>query len=309
MIAQNTAGRENGKRRPKGYVSWQPTAQKVQVRLEQAESVLEEYADYLPLTLRQIFYRMVGSFGYEKTDNGYNRLCETLVLARRSQRIPFSAIRDDGVVTFSDDWHSGVVDFWNDTGRRIHRYRRDRQVGQAVRVELWCESAGMAPQLARVGDEYSIPVYSAGGFGSLTAVRQVVDRAVTRDVPTVLLHVGDLDPSGESIFSSFVEDVAAFMRDDRVIATQRVDAVRVALTPAQVVEYELPTSPAKVSDSRSASWEGGTAQLEALAPDDLARIVDGAIRSCLDAGVLERQMELERQDVGELWRGLPKGAS
>jgi hypothetical protein len=308
MPARVTAGRDTRRRRrPKGYdESWSPT-QPVKLRLEQVRSVFEEYAGYLPLTVRQVFYRLVGSFGYEKTENAYDRLADTLVRARRARIIPFEWIRDDGVVVYSERWHHGIEDFWNDTGNRIRRYQRDRQVAQRVRLELWCESAGMAPQLARVADDYSVPVYSAGGFGSLTAVRHVADRALNRNVPTVLLHVGDHDPSGVSIFNAFVEDAAAFVASDQRIGTQRIVPVRVALTAEQVDEYSLPTAPAKSSDSRSRDWRGGTCQLEALAPDILAGIVREAMESQLDLGTVAKQVYLEEQDRIELWRGLPPG--
>jgi hypothetical protein len=49
-----------------------------------------------PLTVRQIFYRLVGSAGYYKTELAYDRLCEHLAKARHAKLIPFDAIRDDG---------------------------------------------------------------------------------------------------------------------------------------------------------------------------------------------------------------------
>jgi len=57
-------------------------------------------------------------------------------------------------------WHGGPDDFWDDTARRMQGYTRDCQGGQRLRLELWCEAAGIAPQLARVADRYSVPVYS-----------------------------------------------------------------------------------------------------------------------------------------------------
>jgi len=62
----------------------------------QVKDVLAEYAEQLPLTLRQIFYRMVGAYGYEKTEQAYERLGETLNKARRARVIGMDAIRDDG---------------------------------------------------------------------------------------------------------------------------------------------------------------------------------------------------------------------
>jgi hypothetical protein len=174
-------------------------------------------------------------------------------------------------------------------------------------VELWSEAAGMVPQLARVADRFSVAVYSAGGFASLTAVRHIAERALERTKPTVLLHVGDYDPSGESIFAAIAADAAAFVEADRLVGTLRVIPVRVALTADQVERHELPTAPPKPTDSRSRSWEGGTCQLEALPPDLLATVVEDAIVEWFDQGVLALQIEREHEDRIELLRSLPRG--
>ncbi len=165
----------------------------------------------------------------------------------------------------------------------------------------------MAPQLARVADYFSVPVFSSGGFASLTAVRLIAERALERDVPTILLHVGDYDPSGESIFSSIASDAAAFVEADRIINTLHIVPIRIALTAEQVIEYQLPTAPAKASDSRSGNWTGGTCQLEALAPDELAMIIATEIESLFAIDVLERQILREHDDVNGLLRALPRG--
>lgn len=163
----------------------------------------------------------------------------------------------------------------------------------------------MMPQLARVAEEFSVPVYSCGGFASLPAVRQIVDRACARNVPTVLLHVGDFDPSGEAIFNHIAGDASEFLKDDRIINTLSIIAERVALTAEQVIEYDLPTSPAKTTDSRSAKWNGGTCQLEALPPDLLAKIVRKAIERELDVDLLADHDLLERLERVQLLRALP----
>jgi hypothetical protein len=302
-----TASRENRRSRPRGYAAWRPQV-KTQRLLEQVQDVLDEYEAYLPLTVRQVFYRLVGSFGYEKTEHAYARLAEHLVRARRARLLPFDHIRDDGITTFEYQWFDGVEAFWNRVGGTIKTYRRDRQAGQRHRLELWCEAAGMAPQLARVADLYSVPVFSSGGFSSLTAVRMIVDRARHRSVPTVLLHVGDFDPSGASIFEASTEDAAAFLEEDRLLALQRLIPVRVALTAGQVAEYDLPTASPKPTDSRSKSWRGETCQLEALAPDIIAEVIGTAIEEWFDTQKLAEQIECERADRTELLRALPRGA-
>jgi hypothetical protein len=65
--------------------------------LDQIDAVLAEYIDQLPLTARQIFYRLVGAYAYSKSERDYKRLQEILVRARRAQIVPFAHIRDDGI--------------------------------------------------------------------------------------------------------------------------------------------------------------------------------------------------------------------
>jgi hypothetical protein len=305
MNATVTAGRHNRRRRPRGYAQWRPQPRTLGL-LERVEAVLGEYSAHLPLTVRQIFYRLVAQHGYEKSESAYERLGNVLVRARRAKMVPFESIRDDGVVTQYTRFYEDVADFKDDAARRARAYRRDRQAGQGQYVELWCEAAGMLQQLARVADPYSVPVYSCGGFASLTATHSIAARALKRDVPTVLLHVGDLDPSGESIFEAMAEDAAAFVREDRSIELPEIDAVRVALTRAQVARYGLPTAPAKGSDRRSASWQGETCQLEALDPSLLANVVEAAIAVHIDLDIFEEELDSEKADRAELL-GLPRG--
>lgn len=306
--AEITSGRENGHRRPKGYAEWRPQ-RRTRVLLEQVGAVLAEYEEQLPLTVRQVFYRLVGAHGYPKDERAYARLCEALVRARRAGLVDFGVLRDDGVTVMSTAAYGEREDFWDHVGAQIRGYRRDKQAGQHVYVELWCEAAGMMPQLHRVADEYSVPVYSCGGFSSLSAVRHIVDRVVKRNVPTVLLHVGDLDPSGASIYDAMTEDAMAFLERDALLrGVHRLEPVRVALTPAQVVDHGLPTAPAKASDGRSRNWQGGTCQVEALPPDVLAEIVGEAILCRLDEELVAEHVAAEDRDRSALFRELPRGA-
>jgi hypothetical protein len=81
--------------RVKDFAPWNPQ-RKTESLLSDIEAVLDEYEAYLPLTVRQVFYRLVGK-GYPKSENFYASVGDTCNRARRCGRIPFSAIRDDGV--------------------------------------------------------------------------------------------------------------------------------------------------------------------------------------------------------------------
>lgn len=294
MTGISTPGRKNG--RARGYVTdYRPQARTREL-LDQAQAVLDEYRDYWPLTCRQIFYRMVGAHRYEKTEAAYGRLCHHLANARRARLIPFSAIRDDGVTTYHRDHFEDRDAFLRHVRELGETYTRDRLAGQDVHLEVWCEAAGMLPQLNDVAEEYSVRAYSSGGFDSLTSKKQLADRICAVGKRAVILHLGDFDPSGVSIFDSVAEDVAAFVRADRPWATVSVTFKRIALTAEQVEAYDLPTAPPKASDSRAKSWAGGTCQLEALPPDVIASILRSAIVDHINLDQLDHDASMERYE-------------
>lgn len=100
-------GAERHAIRVRGFVQWRPQRGTLAV-LDQVRAVLAEYAAYLPLTIRQIFYRLVGAHDHPKTEAAYERLCNYLNRARRAEMIDMSAIRDDGGQRFqSCGWPSG----------------------------------------------------------------------------------------------------------------------------------------------------------------------------------------------------------
>lgn len=312
--------------RPKGFAVWNPQAKTRDV-LEQVNEVLDDYSDNLPLTVRQIFYRLVGQYGFDKTEQAYNRLTEYIVRARRSGMIRFDAIRDDGTINSVPLTYADVADFWRSTRSRAAHYQRNRLAGQPVRIELWCEAAGMVPQLRRVAFPYGVPVYSTGGFSSVTVTFEIAKRALEADRPTSFLHVGDYDPSGESIFEAMATDAARFVGQVVYSETQTqtlgdlmgleqadIDRIehaegeevpelipeRVALTAEQVELYNLPTAPPKATDTRSRTWIGETCQAEAMPPDTLAAVVREAIRDQLDLDRYDEEVERETADEQEI---------
>lgn len=293
------------KKRNRGYITaYKPNAATREL-LSQANAVLDEYRDYWPLTCRQIFYRMVGAHGYDKTEKAYSRLCHHLANARRGRYIPFDAIRDDGVSTMPMDHFGDQDDFLRHVRELGENYTRDKLAGQEIHLEVWCEASGMLPQLAAVGTPFSVQVYSSGGFDSLTAKKRLANRICGIGKPAVILHLGDFDPSGVSIFDSVAEDVASFVYSDRPHGLITVDFERIALTREQVGGYDLPTAPAKASDSRSKNWNGGTCQLEALPPDVIASILKDAITRHFDADILEFDRAQEQHERTEIAYALP----
>ena len=199
------------KTRPRGYIDQYKPQQKTMALLKDVAAVLNEYREHWPLTVRQVFYRLVGAYGYPKTELFYEKLSNHLSNARRGRLIPFTAIRDDGVskveITHFDDQEH----FQAYVRALGEQYQRNRLANQEHHLEVWCEAGGMVYQLAKVTEPYSIKVYSSGGFDSTTARHDLAQKICRIGKPAVILHLGDYDPSGEAMFDAFAEDVAAFI--------------------------------------------------------------------------------------------------
>jgi len=270
-------------------------------RLDRIRFVLQEYKDHLPLTVRQVYYRLVAKFPslYEKTPAVYAQLINDLDAGRRSRYIPFESIRDDSGTVAAVNMFSGIDSFRGAVVRAAEQYETDHQAGQDQVLEIWSEAAGMVPQLARVAEPYGVTVYSSSGFDSITLKYDAAVRMTRRDVPTVVLHVGDLDWSGKHIFTSAAEDVSAFVEGlggdspflDAFLGGPDLPTFdRIALTTEQVEEYDLPRPPHGKEQY----------QAEALDPADLAGIVTAAIENYTDQEVLRGVLAEEAIERGLL---------
>jgi hypothetical protein len=275
--------------------------------------VLYDNLPYLPLTIRQVFYRLVGAYGYPKDENAYERLCNALNRARRARMIPFEHLRDDGASVMQARCYDSEEGFYAHVRQLAEDYEIDKLARQPYDVRVLCEAAGMMPQLATTCRPYSVSVYSCSGFDSLTAKYELAERCTKtytyKGKPTVILHLGDHDPSGVSIYESMREDVLAFVAKDVPGADPEEVAIfeRVALGPEQIARHGLTTYPPKPTDLRSGRWRGDTCQLEALPPDVLAHILDRAIVWWFDEYVLADDREKEQEERRKITRALPSG--
>jgi hypothetical protein len=125
------------------------------------------------MAARQIFYRLVAAYGYPKTEDACSRLAEHLGRARRAEMIPFDHIRDDGISVMDHAHYADENAFYKHVHDEGKAYKRDKLARQKMNIRVYCEAAGMMPQLEKVCEPYSIPVYSCSGFDSLSAKTQL----------------------------------------------------------------------------------------------------------------------------------------
>lgn len=295
--------------RVKGFAPYKPQTKTLPL-LEDIETVLEEYKRYLPMTVRQVFYRLVGK-GYTKSESFYDSVQEVCNRTRRSGRISFSSIRDDGVSRQGGETltYASPQEYYESHDELHNTYQRSWHADQQRFVQVLCEASGMVPMLGRAVRPYRVPVASCSGFDSLTVKFELFEQALERyedlGQRTVLLHLGDHDASGWWIHRSMAEDLAAFCHDHAHTPDDLIELRRTALTPEQIRRFRIEPDVKRV-EAKGHGLEfirrglEPAAQLEAVAPDTLVRVVRQAVENALDLGVLrasQEQEQLERKQV------------
>lgn len=304
-----------------GYVPYRPTSLAKSV-LTAAKNVLAEYEAWdSPMTVRQVFYRLVAEYGYEKTERAYGSLITYIARSRRAYQhavleadgdetlrdealqsaplIPFPWIRDEKGQSVQESSYDDEADFLKTVRAAAEHMKLDRMEGQPRNIELWCEAAGMVPLMAEIAEPYGIRISSGGGYDSVTAKHRLCQRALIekrdKNRSTLVLHIGDFDPSGEGMFETLRDDVGQMVENYNYHATFEVK--RVALTEEQVIDWNVETAPPKRQDSRRRRFvaqhprirahlgsDDITAQLEALTPPDLRRLMEDAIDAEIHRG-------------------------
>ncbi len=271
-------------------------------------AIIEELESWWPLTLRQVYYRLVAGQVIENRDCAYKKLSRVLTHARLDGLVPWDSIEDRGRRCLeSSGWLDAASFVDDERSQLLLGYRRDLLARQPYAVEVWIEKDALAQVAHRAALELCVPVVVARGFVSvsfLNALHQRIQRnARLGHVATRMLYFGDLDPSGWAMLPAMLRT----LREEMHVA-QEFEALRCALTPDQVVAWHLPYSveALKVSDSRAApyrAWlreqgydDAMAVELDAVPPADLERLVAQAITASLDTTILDADRRAERAE-------------
>jgi hypothetical protein len=113
----------------------------------------------------------------------------------------------------------------------------------------------------------------------------------------ILFYLGDLDPSGEDMVRDIEERLKMF-------GVRGLHVTKLALTPAQVKQYQPPPNPAKMTDPRAEDYiaKHGTSswEVDALPPQVLAQIIRAAFKSVHDPKKMSAIKKQEESDKTRL---------
>lgn len=263
----------------------------------QANGIIVKYAEMgLGLTLRQLYYQFVshdlfpGDRRFSWTGSKWVRDTQGTKNAPPNYKWLGGIIRD-GRLAGLIDWaaiedRTRVPTIWRHTenaqdavGTLLNAVQKDRWVDQDVAVEVWVEKDALTGVVRKPCMALDVPYFACKGYNSSSAAYSAGQRILGRDKPTVILHLGDHDPSGMDMTHDNQKRFDMFTGGKATVK-------RIALNMDQIEHYSPPPNPAKIGDSRakkyiqefgSSSWE-----LDALNPNDMQQLITDEISALID---------------------------
>ena len=273
-------------------------------RKQQADKILEvvnDLNDYYPLTLRQVYYRLVAAQVIENKRSRYNDLSKVIKQMRLDKMLPWNVIEDrtrrvsvKRGYTDAGEYLKGKVDSMGYTG-----FSRCMVQGQEKYIEIWVEKDALSRVFEDVAWDYCLRCVTCKGYQSVSFIKAYQERAqkaLDNKQEPVVLYFGDFDPSGVQMF----EAAQNSLENDFGIHGVRYE--RVALNLDDIRNYNLPNNPeaVKKTDRRYQAFVNRygeyAVELDALHPRELKNIAVEAVENEFDMELAQQQVELGKKD-------------
>lgn len=274
-------------------------SRKTHATIEQANEIIAEYAAQgFDLTLRQLYYQFVARGFIANLQKSYKALGEAINSGRLAGLIDWDAITDRtrNLRTWS---------YWTTPQERIksvaHGFTMDLWKTQEYRVEIWIEKDALLGVLDSCCPALRVPYFSCRGYVSQSEMWSAAMRLKRYEKDgkkTVILHLGDHDPSGVDMSRDIADRLKMF--------GAKTNVMRIALSMDQVEEFQPPPNPAKTTDSRYAdyiaAWGEESWELDALSPPVLAALIEGTVSSMRDERKWAKAVAKEEAGQAEITR-------
>jgi hypothetical protein len=308
LFGTNLSGSAPTKSKKQGRGRAQTTLSLIDVIVGIAEEIQ-------PCSVRALAYqlfnrKLIPSMGVKHTRKVSN-LC---VIAREEGSLPWDWIVDS---TRAEE----KVATWADPaayGKAVQKsYRRNKWADQPTHISVWSEKGTVEGTIRPVLEQYEVPFQILHGWSGATPVWDAARANLGRHQNTLILYIGDYDPSG--MYMSEVDLPKRLARYSskapadkdvdlrwalRALEEIRLEIRRIALTKDDTATLgaamRFPASDKKkdaryrwfVQNHGHGCWE-----LDALSPNVLRDLLEEAIVAELDEESWERWARVERAEL------------
>lgn len=181
-------------------------------RLDFINEIIEEYQEQgYVLTLRQLYYQLVSRDIIPNKQNEYSKLSTLLKEGRMAGIVDWDAIEDRlRKPSQPSHWKSpkSIIDAC------LEQYRKDRQKGQSIYLEVWVEKDALSGVLKRVTEKFGVPIMVNRGYSSASAMFDSFERfkkALEKGREAKVIYLGDFDPSGVDMIRDIKSRIDEFI--------------------------------------------------------------------------------------------------
>lgn len=272
------------------------------IKLKWVLEILEELSAYKPLTLRQVYYQLVGKGLIENKVSQYNMLSALLKWARIDGYISWNDI-EDRVRAYHDlsGWHNSDNFIEASLRSFLKGYRRDLLQSQQKYLEIWIEKDALSTIFTRVAGDYTVPVVVCRGFSSVSFLNEFKGRLKRlKGKEPLMLYFGDFDPSGVEMLKA----MKITLEDE--LGVKGIKFKRIALLKNDIVKYRLPHNPdaLKKTDTRAKkhieAYGEVAVELDALRPDILEGKIKNALEKEIDLKIFKQEFKEYKDELKRL---------
>ena len=267
--------------------------------IDYANEIIEDYISQgYRLTLRQLYYQFVSRDIIPNNQKQYNNLGVLINNARLAGLLDWYSI-EDRTRNIRNSFH------WQDPKRflnsAVRQFDIDKWAGQRTYVEVWVEKDALVEVVGKSASKYDVPYFSCRGYVSQSemwsASERIKNKLYYEHEKAIIIHLGDHDPSGKDMTRDINERLKMFLSREGL--AENIEVERVALEMEQILKFNPPPNPAKLTDSRCGgyiseygdmSWE-----LDALEPSALDDIICSAILEHLDLKLFREKVDEEQE--------------
>jgi hypothetical protein len=268
-----------------------------------------------PMTLRQLFYRLISAGAIRNAPAEYKRLGALMTRIREAGEVPRTWLVDHTRATYKPSSWSGLADF----GESVRTcYRKDFWASMPHHVEVFVEKDAVAGTVQPVTAENDVALRVCRGYASISFAGEIADLWARIEKPIFAYYLGDFDPSGFDLERDLREKLQRYSGRELEDDADWADAgnfvwQRLGVTEGDFAAHDLVRLPVKQADKRAAGFirRYGTAcaEIDAIPPTELRRRVTEAIDSHIDVERWNRLLtveEAERDTLRQVVEGLDK---
>lgn len=258
--------------------------------LNEVHRILKEQDE--PITIRHLFYRLVGCDCIKKTEKEYHNLCNQLTKWRRDLLIPYSAFVDTSRTTLGTTGFDDIRDLLNVAKQS---FTLNKWNNQDCYIENWVEKDAISAIINDVASDYGVKTLVCRGFTSISSLYQSslnFNDKIQQGKKVIIQYYGDYDASGLLMDKSYG---TSLLNDFNV----NVDIQRVAVREEHIQQYNLPTRPGKESN-HSKKFTGDSVEIDALENSVLKGMVKDNIEKHINFDEWNKMCEIENEEKNKL---------